>query len=488
MLAAVGEVADFHHALGQFVAPVDEGQLRARLRGRLELFAEGDLLHRVVHPVARRAQSGDVGKGRRPLRLAADHRIHLGRRTKGRHEPALVEQEPHRHVADGETHRRQRRTTQFFHQVVVAPAARDGAQLALAIKGLEHEARVVGQPAHHAEVHLHKLAQPHRGQTAEKLAPVRQPRVQGLATQRRKHGLERGKTLDAEKGENLRLRVLGERAKSLGVGLERVVADLLVFVHRAEHGLGPGLVEPERGEVVQPEGAIAEPHIKILRPQPEARQGLHEQADQLDLRLGPRLAENVAVELEKRALAPLLRAFVAVELPDAAPLDRTLQRVGLRPDQTADGGGHLGPQRDLAAALVREGEKLRLDLVARLALVEVERLQHGRVVFGKPIRMRRPAPLAKEVIPAREGVGIKFAKTRQGLELGHDVGNREKQREKRPACAFPRRARHPKKQSVAGALAGQGRITRQTMPRSRDKAYLILRLPHLRSPQKSGRR
>ena len=57
-------------------------------------------------------------------------------------------------------------------QVVVAPAARQGPQFALPVEGLEDEARVVGEPAHDAEVDLDKVAEAHGRKPLEKLAPV----------------------------------------------------------------------------------------------------------------------------------------------------------------------------------------------------------------------------------------------------------------------------------------------------------------------------
>ena len=49
-------------------------------------------------------------------------------------------------------------------QIVVTPAAGDGAKLALAVKGLEHHAGVIGQAANDLIINLHKIAQAARGE------------------------------------------------------------------------------------------------------------------------------------------------------------------------------------------------------------------------------------------------------------------------------------------------------------------------------------
>ena len=89
-------------------------------------------------------------------------------------------------------------------------------------------------------------------------------------------------------------------------------------------------------EIKKPQVAITQPHVEIILRQPEAREALHEQRDQFDLRLGSGFAEDVGVELVERSLPAFLRAFVAEKLRDAEPLDGTLERVGFGSDEAAN--------------------------------------------------------------------------------------------------------------------------------------------------------
>ena len=170
-------------------------------------------------------------------------------------------------------------------------------------------------------------------------------------------------------------------------------------VDRREHRSDPRLIKTEGAEVMEPEVPVTQPHVEILFREPEGAQALHQERDQLDLRLRTWLAEDVRVELEEASSTPLLHPFIAEELADAEPLDRPPQRVGARANQPADGRGHLGPQRHFTPTLVGETEKLRLDLVTRLGLVQFQRLQHGRVVLREPKAGCRLAPQPENVAP-----------------------------------------------------------------------------------------
>ncbi len=150
----------------------------------------------------------------------------------------------------------------------------------------------------------------------------------------------------------------------LGVDLEGLITGLLVAINRRQHAARLRIGEAQRLQVEEPQVTVAQPHIKIVLGQTEAGQTLDEQGDKLDLGLGAGFAEDIGVKLMKRAQPALLGALVAVELGDAEPLDRPLQRAGLLADHPADRRRHLGPQGDLAAALVGETEELGLYLVA----------------------------------------------------------------------------------------------------------------------------
>ena len=87
----------------------------------------------------------------------------------------------------------------------VPAAARDGAQLALAVERLKDKTRVVGQPAHHPEVNLHEPRQAHGRQSVEQPAPVGQPPHQLFPAHWGQRGGELFKALDLEKGQHLSL-------------------------------------------------------------------------------------------------------------------------------------------------------------------------------------------------------------------------------------------------------------------------------------------
>src|SRR5688572_13882250 len=68
----IRHVANLHDAPGQFVAAVDQSQARAGLRRRLELFAERQILERIVNSQPGGAQSADVLKSGLSLRFPTD--------------------------------------------------------------------------------------------------------------------------------------------------------------------------------------------------------------------------------------------------------------------------------------------------------------------------------------------------------------------------------------------------------------------------------
>ena len=136
--------------------------------------------------------------------------------------------------------------------------------------------------------------------------------------------------------------------------------------------------------------------------------------------LGAGFAEDVGVELEKASAAALLHPLVAIKFRDAEPLDRALERVGLGADEAANRRCHLGAQRDLAPALVGETKKLRLDFVARLGLVEFERLEHGRIVFREAEVAGGLPPKAEDVVPPRQVLGIELTEAGKGLKRSHE--------------------------------------------------------------------
>src|SRR5207253_9001590 len=92
---------------------------------------------------------------------------------------------------------------------------------------------------------------------------------------------------------------------------------------------------------------------------------------------------------------------------DREPADRLLERLGVRPHHTSEGGGHLGAQRDLAAALVLERVQLLRDLGTALVRVQLQRLERGAVVFLKAVASRDLAPRGAAVVAEGQFVGVK---------------------------------------------------------------------------------
>ena len=208
----------------------------------------------------------------------------------------------------------------------------------------------------------------------------------------------------------------------LRVGLEGVITHFLKFINGAQHGTNTRFVEPERFEIIKPQIAVTEAHVKILLGQTEAAQALSQKGDQLDLRLRTRLAENIGVKLEEAPPTAFLHALIAVKFGDAVPLDRAFEGARFGAHESAHGRSHLGTKRDFAPTLVGETEKLAFDFVAGLSFIKVERLEHGSVVFGKPVSAGGLTPEAEDVISAGKILGIELAETGQGLERGHETG------------------------------------------------------------------
>ncbi len=133
----------------------------------------------------------------------------------------------------------------------------------------------------------------------------------------------------------------------------------------------------------------------IARRQPELLHDLDRDREQLGVGGHVRLADDVHVQLEVLAQTAALLPLVAEQLRDREPAHRLPQRVRPLGDHARERRRHLGPQRDLAVALVREVVQLPRDLVAALLRVEIERLQRRPVVLHE----REPP---RDLTPGRE--------------------------------------------------------------------------------------
>ena len=104
-----------------------------------------------------------------PERFIFDQHVNVDAGGKARQFSALLEQVGQHDVAHAESNGGQVHLAPAdqLHEVVVATAAGDGAELAFAIERLEHHARVIGEPANDVVVHFDKLAQPAGGKLVD---------------------------------------------------------------------------------------------------------------------------------------------------------------------------------------------------------------------------------------------------------------------------------------------------------------------------------
>ena len=154
-----------------------------------------------------------------------------------------------------------------------------------------------------------------------------------------------------------------------------------------------------------------------LGPEPEGAHDVDRQRDDLGVGQRPRLADQVAVELEVLSKPPPLLPLVAEQLGDGEPADRLPEPVGPGRHHPRQGRRHLRAQRDLASALVGEVVELPHDLVAALRRVQLQRLERRAVVLLEPVAGRNRPPGPEDVGPEGEIGGIEIAKARQGLGL-----------------------------------------------------------------------
>ncbi len=91
MFGPVGQVADFHDALGQFVTAINQGKPGTRFGRGLELLPKSGVLERIFNPPPRGPQGPDVGEGHPALRFPAEHHKNIGRIHECRRQSALFE-------------------------------------------------------------------------------------------------------------------------------------------------------------------------------------------------------------------------------------------------------------------------------------------------------------------------------------------------------------------------------------------------------------
>ena len=417
MLLLGPQVADAHQgfATGGGGFPFD-GVGGFHFLGALELFVGLGGDQGIFHGQTRLAEMLHELQTGGPQGFVFDQTVGVDGGVKGREQAADFEQFEEHDIPETETQRGEVHlaAADEFYQVVVAPAAGDGAELALFVERFKHHASVIGEAANDLIIHFDVIPQAARGEVVEDAPEF--------------HG--RFARLD-EGGDFVEIETqLGELFAAHG----GIFA--LEFVDDLVKGVGFAGVRAALIEIILPGVAAAQADDKIIGGQPKGTQHVDEQGDQLGVGRRVRLAENVGVELEVLAQTPLLLPLIAEQLGDGEPLDGLFVVALMRGDHARQGGRHFRAQRDFAAAFVGEIVQLPDDFVAAFEGVELQRLQRGAVVFAEAVAARHGAPFSKNVLAGiraphigeRQRLGIKVPESRQTI---HHV--REAKRKPAPA-------------------------------------------------------
>ncbi len=126
-----------------------------------------------------------------------------------------------------------------------------------------------------------------------------------------------------------------------------------------------------------------------------ARAAMGLSQEQLGIRLGGFLPQNVRIELHKLTEPPLLRLFVAEAGADFKPLERLSVVQVARGRNAPEGCGELRAQGDIPPPLVREAEELGGELASALFEVELRGFECGCFPLHKSVPRRHAAPGAE---------------------------------------------------------------------------------------------
>ena len=296
-------------------------------------------------------------------------------------------------------------------EVVVAAAAEDGAELALRVERLEDDAGVVGEAADDGDVEDDLVADAVDLEQREKLPDagdrggVRAGDGGGLVERRDVHQVERlaaGLVVEPLAAHDL---------------LDRLARHLALLVEREEGAGVEPLVDAEPREQLREERAGGEADAVGLVRDAHAAHRVDRGGEDLGLAGDVLLADHVEVELVVFALTALGHALVAEALGDAEPLEGELERALALRDHARERGRHLRPERDVAAGLVLERVDLVLDLLAGLALEQLERLDDARVVVLEAVRDRGRAPGVEDPVAEDHVLGVEVAHAARGGEV-----------------------------------------------------------------------
>ncbi len=275
-------------------------------------------------------------------------------------------------------------------EIVVTTAAGDRAQLAGAIENLEDDPGVVSQAADNGEVDLHVIRQAALLELPNELVELFAP---------------------AAAVEHLEDRA-GEGTEALGRFLARLTFALVDHSEQFAPALFRHIL---RAEQIGPEFAVAQPNDDVLGGETEAAQEIDREGDDLHIRRGRSVADQVAVELVMFAQTAALLFFVTKTLRDGEPLQRLAEFAFMRRDDTGQTGRELRAHRYFAVTFVGEIKKLPDDFGAALFLIELGRLENGRVPFHKTVAAANVAPARKDGVTKGAVVGQEIAEAGKWL-------------------------------------------------------------------------
>ena len=345
-------------------------------------------------------------QGRRAQGFVLDQNknVHVG--VKSRQQAARLEQLQQHHIAHAKPERGQGHfpAADELDEVVVAAAAGQRPEFALAVEGLKDDTRVVGQTADDAVIHPDKVAQSAGGEIVEDALQ-----------------LSGGKPLFDERVD---------RCQGKTEGAEFLVALFGSLAFQLVHNLVERVflcrVAAAALEEVVPGIPAAQADDEILRGQAKGAQGVDEQRDQFRIGGRIRFPEDIRIQLEMFPQAAFLLSFVAEQLGQGEPFNGLLIIALVRGNHAGQGGSHFRAQRDGASALVRKVVELPHNLLAALGGEEFQGLERRAVVLPERIAPGGRPPFFEDVLAGvraphihmRQRFGIKVSKSGQSFHAG----------------------------------------------------------------------
>ena len=266
------------------------------------------------------------------------------------------------------------------NQSVVTATTRHGAHGFLRIEDLEDDAGIIGQPADDREIQLDEIGEAAGGEFI----------ADGKKGERGVHRIGDEFT-DGFESQRVGGEPLDQHFRFLALDLVDDAEKIRDVLRRDSVGFGE----------VDPSKPVRHAHHEITRDKAERQHRFDRKGDQLGIGGRPGLAEDIDVELMELAAPALLRLFVAETLADLEPLERLRVIPLMLRHDPRQRGGHLRPQRHVAAALVLEAEQLRGKLATGFFQIEPGVLQDRGFVFHVAAATGDAAPGFEQVITDR---------------------------------------------------------------------------------------